>query len=59
MVRCRVDFTYAPAMEPDGPGFHHSVLAAFRERLARVMAPTASSTLGRRRASRTVSSGSR
>ncbi|MGW4735404.1 transposase [Streptomyces shenzhenensis] len=33
-VRCRVDFTYALAMELDDPGFHHSVLADFRERLA-------------------------
>ncbi|MEU6890177.1 transposase, partial [Streptomyces viridosporus] len=33
-VRCRIDFTYAPAMEPDDPGFHHSVPADFRERLA-------------------------
>lgn len=33
-VRCRIDFTYALAMELDDPGFHHSVLADFRERLA-------------------------
>jgi hypothetical protein len=33
-VRCRIDFTYAPAMERDDPGFHHSVPADFRERLA-------------------------
>lgn len=33
-VRCRIDFKYAPAMELDDPGFHHSVLADFRERLA-------------------------
>ncbi|MFF0792939.1 transposase [Streptomyces spiralis] len=32
-VRCRLDFTYAPAVEPDDPGFHHSVPADFRERL--------------------------
>ncbi|WP_405680243.1 MULTISPECIES: transposase [unclassified Streptomyces] len=32
-VRCRIDFKYAPAMEPDDPGFHHSVLADFREHL--------------------------
>nr|WP_234356991.1 transposase [Streptomyces sp. NBRC 110028] len=32
-VRCRIDFTYAPAMELDDPGFHHSVLADFRDRL--------------------------
>ncbi|MCX4870699.1 transposase (plasmid) [Streptomyces sp. NBC_00825] len=31
-VRCRIDFKYALAMELDGPGFHHSVLADFRER---------------------------
>ncbi|WP_234421808.1 transposase [Streptomyces sp. CB00316] len=33
-VRCRIDFKYALAMEPDDPGFHHSVPADFRERLA-------------------------
>jgi transposase len=33
-VRCRIDFKYALAMELDDPGFHHSVLADFRERLA-------------------------
>ncbi|WP_318280398.1 SAM-dependent methyltransferase [Streptomyces griseoloalbus] len=32
-VRCRIDFKYAPAVELDDPGFHHSVLADFRERL--------------------------
>jgi transposase len=32
-VRCRIDFKYALAMELDDPGFHHSVLADFRERL--------------------------
>ena len=32
-VRCRIDFTYALAMELDDPGFHHSVLADFRDRL--------------------------
>lgn len=32
-VRCRIDFTYALAMEPDDPGFHHSVPADFRDRL--------------------------
>ncbi|GHE63364.1 transposase [Streptomyces capitiformicae] len=31
-VRCRIDFKYA--MELDDPGFHHSVLADFRDRLA-------------------------
>jgi transposase len=30
-VRCRIDFKY---VELDDPGFHHSVLADFRERLA-------------------------
>ncbi len=43
-VRCRIDFTYALAMELDDPGFHHSVLADFRERLTTTTAPTASST---------------
>ncbi|MFE7765357.1 transposase [Streptomyces sp. NPDC057438] len=33
-VRCRIDFKYAMAMALDDPGFHHSVLAAFRDRLA-------------------------
>jgi transposase len=33
-VRCRIDFKYAMAMELDDPGFHHSVLADFRGRLA-------------------------
>ncbi|WP_367139017.1 MULTISPECIES: IS1182 family transposase [Streptomyces] len=33
-VRCRIDFKYALAMELDDPGFHHSVLSDFRERLA-------------------------
>jgi hypothetical protein len=32
-VRCRIDVTYALGMEPDDPGFHHSVLTDFRERL--------------------------
>jgi transposase len=32
-VRCRIDFKYALAMELDDAGFHHSVLADFRERL--------------------------
>ncbi|MER8090869.1 transposase [Streptomyces sp. NPDC087532] len=34
-VRCRIDFKYAKAMELEDPGFHHSVLADFRERVAR------------------------
>ncbi|WP_369250611.1 transposase [Streptomyces sp. R41] len=33
-VRCRMDFKYAMALELDDPGFHHSVLADFRNRLA-------------------------
>ncbi|WP_234021402.1 transposase [Streptomyces sp. 142MFCol3.1] len=33
-VCCRIDFKYAMAMELDDPGFHHSVLADFRDRLA-------------------------
>ncbi|MFF4755509.1 transposase [Streptomyces sp. NPDC002514] len=32
-VRCRIDFTYALAMELNDPGFYHSVLADFRGRL--------------------------
>jgi transposase len=34
-VRCRIDFKYALAMELDDPGFHHSVLTDFRDRLTR------------------------
>jgi hypothetical protein len=33
-VRCRIDFKYALAMELDDPGFHHSVLSDFRDRIA-------------------------
>ncbi|WP_328759869.1 transposase [Streptomyces sp. NBC_00271] len=33
-VRCRIDFKYAPALELDDPGFHHSVLSDFRKRVA-------------------------
>ncbi|MER5437094.1 transposase [Streptomyces sp. NPDC002790] len=33
-VRYRIDFKHAVAMELDDPGFHHSVLADFRDRLA-------------------------
>ncbi|WP_327188528.1 transposase [Streptomyces xinghaiensis] len=33
-VRCRIDFEYALAMELDDPGFHHSVLTDFRDRLS-------------------------
>ncbi|MFB8773981.1 transposase [Streptomyces broussonetiae] len=33
-VRCRIDFKYAMAMELEDPGFHHSVLGDFRDRLA-------------------------
>ncbi|MBB0242686.1 hypothetical protein FNQ90_00825 [Streptomyces alkaliphilus] len=32
-VRCRIDFTYAPAPGLDDPGFHHGVLTDFRDRL--------------------------
>ncbi|MER5603359.1 transposase [Streptomyces sp. NPDC002265] len=31
-VRCRIDFKHAMAMKLDDPGFHHSVLAAVRDR---------------------------
>lgn len=34
-VRCRIDFKYALGLELDDPGFHHSVLGDFRDRLAR------------------------
>jgi hypothetical protein len=40
-VRCRIDFKYALAMELDDSGFHHSVLADFRDRPSRVIALTA------------------
>ncbi|MGW8797737.1 transposase [Streptomyces sp. NPDC055775] len=33
-VRCRIDFNYALALALDDPGFHHSVLSDFRDRLA-------------------------
>ncbi|WP_433192206.1 transposase [Nocardia sp. CA-107356] len=33
-VRCRIDFKYALALELNDPGFHHSVLSDFRDRLA-------------------------
>ncbi|MFJ8545910.1 transposase [Streptomyces sp. NPDC093586] len=33
-VRCRIDFKDAMAMELGDPGFHHSALAGFRDRLA-------------------------
>jgi len=33
-VRCRIDFKYALSLELDDPGFHHSVLTDFRDRLA-------------------------
>ncbi|WP_436777172.1 transposase [Yinghuangia sp. YIM S09857] len=33
-VRCRIDVKYALGMELDDPGFHHSVLSDFRERLS-------------------------
>ncbi|MFD7874397.1 transposase, partial [Streptomyces sp. NPDC059766] len=32
-VRCRIDFKYALAMDLGHPGFHHSVLTDFRDRL--------------------------
>ena len=32
-MRCRIDFKYALGLDPDDPGFHHSVLGDFRERL--------------------------
>ncbi|MFD0078146.1 transposase [Streptomyces sp. NPDC127166] len=34
-VRCRIDFTYALAMNLDDPGLHHSVLTDFRDRPGR------------------------
>ncbi|TDC99443.1 transposase [Nonomuraea deserti] len=33
-VRCRIDFKYALDLDLDDPGFHHSVLTDFRDRLA-------------------------
>lgn len=43
-VRCRIDFKYALALELDDPGFHHSVLADFRDPSPRAIAPTGCST---------------
>ncbi len=34
-VRCRIDFKYALGLELHDPGFHHSVLGDFRDRLLR------------------------
>jgi hypothetical protein len=31
--RCRIDFKYALGADLDDPGFHHSVLGDFRDRL--------------------------
>lgn len=33
-VRCRIDWKFALGLELDDPGFHHSVLGDFRDRLA-------------------------
>ena len=33
-VRCRIDFKYALGLELEDPGFHHSVLSDFHDRLA-------------------------
>lgn len=33
-VRCRIDVKYAPGLELEDPGSHHSVLSDFRDRLA-------------------------
>ncbi|MDX2681638.1 IS1182 family transposase [Streptomyces soliscabiei] len=33
-VRCRIDFKYALGLDLEDPGFHHSVLSDFRDRLA-------------------------
>ncbi|MFF4625403.1 transposase [Nonomuraea jabiensis] len=32
-VRCRIDFKYTLGLELDDPGFHHSMLGDFRDRL--------------------------
>lgn len=32
-VRCRTGFKYALGLDPEDPGFHHSVLGGFRDRL--------------------------
>ncbi|MFJ8113592.1 transposase [Streptomyces sp. NPDC096132] len=32
-MRCRIDFKYALGLDLDDPGFHHSVLSDFRDRL--------------------------
>ncbi|WP_294012043.1 transposase [Streptomyces sp.] len=33
-VRCRIDYKYALGLELEDPGFHHSMLSDFRDRLA-------------------------
>ncbi|WP_307825289.1 transposase [Streptomyces sp. M2CJ-2] len=43
-VRCRIDFTYALAMELDDPGFHHSVRPTSASASPRTTAPTVFST---------------
>ena len=43
-VRCRIDFKYALGLEFDDPGFHHSVLSDFRDRLWRTAGRTGCST---------------
>lgn len=39
-VRCRIDFRYALGLDLDDPGFHHSVLGDFRDRLLEDGRPT-------------------
>jgi Transposase domain (DUF772) len=36
-VRCRIDFKYTLGLELDDPGFHHSVLGDFRDRLLELL----------------------
>ncbi|MFC0842234.1 MULTISPECIES: transposase [Streptomyces] len=43
-VRCRIDFTYAMAMELDDPGFHHSAWRTSAAVSLRTAVPTASWT---------------
>ncbi|MEU8172124.1 hypothetical protein AB0C14_04565 [Microbispora hainanensis] len=39
-MRCPIDSKDALGLELEDPGFHHSVLSGFRDRLARATAPT-------------------
>src|SRR5690349_15343845 len=46
-VRCRIDFKYALGLDLDDPGFRHSVLGDFRDRLLEDGRPAAGGRPGR------------